>query len=335
MVKDKRGGKRADSAKAYSEKYLKNIKMVERYTIVGILLGVVVFVAIALFGGVAPMAKLISSMNANTYAMAFICVFGGYLLRYVKWEYYLGLIGLKVKKSKSFVIYMSLYSMNITPGKIGRIISAYTLNKVTKAGLSRIAPIIAMDIFTDFLGLAILTMISAFYFGKDIIYIIGLEAILLIPLFIVLSGWGYKKIGKLFGGNSTFKRLKEHGDRYFAAQSNLNRPSVYIISSVVTVPALVLNALGLYFTMKAFGLVPAIGKSIFTFSLAQLIGVVSMAPGTIGVTDGALVALLGSIFGIGKALSSAITITTRFATLWFGIGIGLIFLFYSFRYWKE
>ncbi|EQD30932.1 hypothetical protein B2A_13911, partial [mine drainage metagenome] len=46
--------------------------------------------------------------------------------------------------------------MNLTPGRIGRVVSAYTIDRVSNTHFVEILPIVSMDIFTDFLGFVVL-----------------------------------------------------------------------------------------------------------------------------------------------------------------------------------
>ena len=57
--------------------------------------------------------------------------------------------------------------------------------------------------------------------------------------------------------------------------------------------------------------------------------------GSIGVTDGSMVALLGGILNLSPGISSAVTILGRTADLWFSVILGIAFFFITLKYWTE
>ena len=317
------------------KEYVDLIHRVTLFIVLGFLASVLVFAAIAIFGGVGKVLYTIDHANLLIYSLAFVSVLVSYLLRFIKWSYYLRKLKLKVPKGKSLMVYLSLYSMNITPGKIGRVLAAYTLNRITKVKFSNIVPTVTIDIFTDFLGVGLLALIASILFNRDIVYVIILDVILILPFLFIVNDWFYRIVKKLLSKRNFIKNFTLFGDEYFASQSILNKPSVYLVSMLVTLPAAFFNAAALYFSLLSVGAKPRLVGSIFINSTSQLFGMVTAIPGNIGVTDGTLVALISSLFNLSYSLSSAITIMTRMATLWFGLALGFVFLIYSLKYWKK
>ncbi|MCL4372208.1 flippase-like domain-containing protein [Candidatus Marsarchaeota archaeon] len=315
------------------KEYIKLIRRVAFFVGLGFIASFAVFIVIAVIGGIGHVFNIILSANMELYLLAFAAVFAGYLLRFIKWNYYIKKLKIHVPASKNFIVYMSQYSMNITPGKIGRVLVAYTLGRLTSIKTSTILPVVTIDIFTDFLGVGLLALISALYFDEFVIYVVIIDAVLTLPYLFILNDWFYNFIKRLFKKRRFIETFTLYGDEYFASQSTLNKPSTYLVSIAVTLPAAFLNAMALYFTLLAVGLAPHVVGSAFIESSSNLFGMITGIPGNIGVTDGSLVALIGTLFKTTAATSSAVTIMTRLATLWFGILIGGALLIYSFRYW--
>ena len=323
-------------AKSMSEaEYKRLVNRVMGFVAVSLVFSVIVFGVIAWLGGANKVAAIIASADLWLFGLAFVFVFFGYILRFIKWSYYLRTLKISVPLKKSFMVYMSLYSMNITPGKIGRVLAAYTLNRLTDVKFTNIIPIVTLDIFTDFLGVAIIAVVSAIYFNKLLIYVLIADIVLVLPFVFLLNDWFFNLLRKLMKKSRFLEMFSLYGDEYFASQSKLNNYKVYGVSIAPSVPAAVFNAFALVFSILALGGALHIAGSVFIFSTSQIFGMVSTLPGNIGVTDGALVALIGSSFGLGAAYSSAATIMTRIASLWFGVIVGMLFLFYTFRYWKK
>ncbi len=314
--------------------YLRLVRRISVFVGIGFAASIAVFAGIAIFGGFTNVLGVISHAKLDIYAFAFISVFAALLLRFVKWNYFLKVVGLKVPIKKTLSVYFSLYSMNITPGNVGRVVAAYTLNRITKIRFVNIVPIVTMDIFTDFIGFAALAILAAIYFHIYITYIAIIDIVLLIPFLFILNGWLYNLIKNALRKSKFMKTFTPYGEEYFASQSKLNTPKVYAISLFVTLPAAFLNSLTLFFSLMALGMTPSLPGSVFVYSSSTVIGMVTAVPGSIGVTDGALVALVGSVFKLDASTASAVTIMSRLADLWFSVILGAIFFFYTLRYWN-
>ncbi len=316
------------------EGYLKLIRSVSIFVAAALIVSALVFVVIAFAGGISKVVHVILSADIYVYLLAIISVFAGYMLRYVKWAYYIKRLGLKVSTWKNLAVYLSLYSMDITPGKFGRVLAAYTLNRITKIKFMNIVPIVTMDIFSDFLGTAVVALGAALYFHQYVIYIIAIDIVLLLPFAFILNKWLFNRFKLLLGKYNFIEKFTIYGEEYYASQSVLNSPKVYAVSIIFTIPASVLNAMALYFTIAALGFHITAAASMFTFASTQLFGMVSAVPGNIGVTDGTLTAILSSSLKLPADISSAATILVRIATMWFGVALGSVFLFYTLRFWN-
>lgn len=315
--------------------YEKIIHKIKFYLILFIVFGLIVYFGIAVYGGFIKVINTIISSNVYIYILAFASVFAGYCLRYIKWSYYIKSLKIKIPFKTNFKLYLSLYSMDITPGRIGRVIMAYTLSKITKVKIAKLLPLITLDIFTDFLGFAILTLIAVLYFDKYIIYILIADIIILLPFAFILNSGLYKLIKKILKKSRFLMAFSLYGDEYFLSQHKLNNLKVYLVSIIVSVPGVFLSAMSLYFVLLSLGIPSLIPKDIFIYTTSQLFGMISTVPGGIGVMDGLLVASISTLYNISVSVSSAITIMTRMASLWFGTILGFILFISGLKYWKN
>ena len=313
------------------------VKLVGRFRLLAILVlvgSLGVFVAIALFGGFSNVVGIISRANPAFYVLAFLCVFLGYCFRYLKWDYYTKRLGLKVPHRKNFLVYLSTNGMAITPGNVGSVIAAYTLKKITGVRFSKIAPMITIQLFTDFFGFALFALAAALIIGRYIVYVAVLDVILVVPFLLIINPWLFNLLKRKKKKGNILKRVYRHARHYYISQNVLNNKKTYAVSLLFTTPADILNAMALYFSILAVGIRPHIIPSVFVFSTAQIFGMITALPGGIGAADATFVVLLKSVFGMGPALSSAVTIMARLATVWFGVALGIIALIYTIRYWS-
>ena len=325
----------AHQKKLNSKEYIKLINRVTAFVVLAFVFSVIVFAVVVFVGGGGSVISAIASSNLGIYSIAFVLIFLSLLVRFIKWSYYIHKFRLKLPLLRSLAIYLSMYSMDLTPGNMGRVVSAYTLSKTTTARTAQVIPIVTMDIFTDSLGFALLTFVTAFYFNQLTIPVLIADILLLLPVFMFLiSPWFYNKMKNFLRNHDFFRRFSIYGDEYFASQSVLNRWDVYLVSILVSVPAALLQTLAFFIALAALGINVPLGHTIFVSSTSQLFGMVSTIPGNLGIMDAGLIGFSQQILGVTSTQASSATIMMRIATLWFTIAIGGVFLFYTLRYWK-
>ncbi|MEM3247286.1 MAG: lysylphosphatidylglycerol synthase transmembrane domain-containing protein [Candidatus Micrarchaeaceae archaeon] len=323
--------------------YKKKMKRIERIIIGIIAITALVFLVIAglaiINEGLSRFIMTISSINLYYYALALIVVFCGYALRYPKWSMYIKMLGIKLRATTNFLIYLSMYSMEITPGRWGRAVVSYSINRLTGAKFGRTFPAVVADIFTDFLGFIILAIFFAFFLHKYMIISLVISAILLLPFVFLYHRKPFMMLKAKLSRFSSLKSFFAVGDLYFKSNNMLEKKA-YGYSLLFTVPAMFLNGLALYIVILAFGVQLGLGALpavIFIFSTSLLFGMITGLPGNVGVTDAAMLGGLVFFFGssgVSFGLASAITIFYRIATVWFVEGFGFVALAKTFSYWR-
>ncbi len=316
------------------EDYKKSVDKVITIVLLVFAVSAAVFLAIAVLGGITNVISIMEHSNLELYGLAFLFVFFGYIVSFGKWTFFMKKLNIKVPLLKNFAVYMSMYSMELTPGRIGRVICAYTLHRITKIPIMRVAPIVTMDLVTDFFGTAVVAVMGAVYFNKFVIIVLIGATISVLPTLFVLNDWFFKLLKKLLKRTKYIPAMNLFGNQYFRAQRKLHRPSVYLTAMAFTIPSAILYAMALYFTLLAVGAGASASGSVLIYYSSNIIGTMTGLPGNVGVTDGAMVAMLQGILHLSSPASSAVTIMTRIATLWFGLVLGGVFLLYTLRFWK-
>lgn len=323
--------------------YIKKLKRARRvvFAVLGVSLGI--FIAIAALAvlkeGIGVFLRTIYSINLFYYSLAFVVLFLGYLMRFPKWEMYLKALKVKVNRWDNLMIYFSMYSMDITPGRWGRGIVSYTLNKLTGTKFARTFPAVVADIFTDFIGFGMLAVISAFFVGKYIVVSLIITAVLLLPFVFLYHRKPFEYVKKKLSHIKSIASFFEVGTLYFKEKNRLGSRE-YIYSILFTFPSVVLTGLALYFVILAFGIHLAlmyIPIVMFIYSSSLLFGIVTGVPATLGITDAALVSYLSLFFGnlgVTFGVASVITIFFRIVSVWFVQGFGSAALFHTMWHWN-
>jgi len=323
--------------------YKKRMKKIQYILIIILIASFIVFAGISLSAilneGIDKFIGEIESINLFYYSLAIITIFIGYLLRFPKWEFYMKKLDVHLPKIKNLWIYLSMYSMDITPGRWGRAVVSYTINKLTGIKFSRTFPAVVTDIFTDFLGFAIICLFFAFFVHKYVVISIIITAILLLPFIFLYNKTPFALLKSKLSRFRSLRSFFSVGELYFKSNKLLGKDA-YGYSLLFTVPSMFLNGLSLYFVILSFGFhlgIAYIPTIIFIFSSSLIFGMITGIPGTLGVTDvamlGALVTFFGGI-GMGFGIASVITIFFRMVSVWFVELFGFVALMHTFRYWK-
>ncbi len=316
--------------------YFRLIRTARTFIAIMLSISIAVFIGIAIFssGGIGSVAVMVVSVNPLYVLAAMAAVFGGYLVSFFKWRYYLKMLKVDVPITTNFSAYMSLYSMEMTPGRVGRVVAAYTLKRASKKKLMGVLPIVSVDIFTDYLGFIALSLVMGLLFINYLPIILLVDVLLLFPFLFILSPWLFNAIKRHVLRGRFSELLATYGEEYFAAQTKLNNHKVYLVSILFSLPSAFLNSVSLYLVLLGLGIKATLLPALLVFVVSTVVGILSLVPGTIGTTDVAMLALLISTFGISTAAAAAATILTRITTIWFGVLLGTAFLFYTFRFWE-
>ncbi|MDE1823422.1 MAG: flippase-like domain-containing protein [Candidatus Micrarchaeota archaeon] len=322
-------------------RYRDRVQRVRRILIGILVVSFAIFAIIALLAimkeGLGRFMAILSSLNMFYVLLAILSVFAGYVMRFPKWFIYMRRLGVKIPLVKDFVIYMSMYSMDITPGRWGRGIVSYTINRLTGISFARTFPAVVADIITDSAGFAVVAIGSAILIGRFVYVSLIFVALLLGPLAFLVTKRPFLFLKwRLY----RFRRLRsflDMGHLYFESHGLLGLKS-YAYSMLFTIPSMLMNGVALYFVIAGFGInLPwsMLAVVVFIYSSSFLVGMVSGIPATLGITDGLLVGsmtyLLGSYMDFG--IAAAVTIVYRIVTVWFVQLFSSVALFRTMKYW--
>ena len=321
------------------EQFRSRIKKIRYGILALILFSVVVFVAIAVLAvaneGLDNFVGSLLRINIYYLIAALLAVFVSYAMRFPKWQIYMRQLKVRISLKKSFLIYMSMFSMDITPGRWGRAVVSFTMNRATGARFSRTFPAVVADIFTDFVGFAIVAVLAVLFVNQYVYISIILIALTFIPFIFLYRERPFRYLRNRLGNMKILEGFFNAGNMYFRNKKMLNRRA-YVYSIIFTVPSVILIGIALYLVILGFGAslglewLPAV---IFIYCSSTLIGMASGSPGTLGVTDAALLGELSLLLPIDFGIVAATTIIFRIATVWFVELFGFGSLIYTFRYW--
>ena len=268
---------------------------------------------------------LISTISLRYLALIITAVLFNYALRFIKWNYFLGIVGVSVPLKLNLWIFFSAFTMVLSPAKLGELVKSFLLKARLGFSVARTAPVIVAERLTDLLGLLILCAIgfSQFAFGGRTLLLVGVLMITGMVAITRPAFWGL--LDRLLSGKARASKLRESIRAMQQSTRNLLSLKVLLIS----VPLSALSwggegvALYLIFTSMGLELQSLLPVSLFAHAFSSIAGAVSFLPGGLLVTEGTMGAFFVFV-GIPDATAVSATFLIRAATLWFAVMIGTI-----------
>jgi len=291
-----------------------------------ILFAAAVYILMGIYVDVGRLVSIMEKFRWDFFILLLIFTTISYAIRFIKWDFFLKRVGIRLNIWNNLFIFLSGFSMVMTPGKVGEIWKGWLIKDINGEKLNKTVPVVIIDRITDVLGLIFLSMLGIIYYMEGV-YII-------IVLLLLFSGFIIAIRSKTISGKIILlleKRMGKHAENIkmmHATFEILMKPAGLILMSFVSALAWFFECLVMYFTILGFGQSISITVSTFIFSFASLAGAVSMVPGGLGVAEGSISGML-QYFGTAPAVSVAITIIVRSVTLWYGtiIGLSVYFIF--------
>lgn len=259
--------------------------------------------------------------------------FVNYVLRFFKWNFYLRVLGVPLNAKESLAIFFAGLAMSLTPAKFGEVLKSFLVKQRCGVPMSRTAPIIFAERFTDFVALVVLALIGlvSFHYG----WYVPLASLVCIVLFFGLISCRRFWEGLLSRGGR-FPKIAKWAERVrIAYESTRHLLSIKRLGLAVglSIPAWLAEGFAYFFVFRALDVPFLLLGAIFIYSFSTLVGAVTMLPGGLGGTEGSLVAL-AMMRGVTKPVAVSSTLLVRGCTLWFAILLGISVLLWHRRKWE-
>jgi uncharacterized protein (TIRG00374 family) len=290
--------------------------------------GALFYVAFAFYTG---LPKVLDSLRAFTWwtagAAAGLAALN-YVLRFAKWELYLRRLGVRIPLSDSFLIFLSGFSLTVTPGKVGEVLKSYLLRESHGVVMARTAPIVVAERLTDLIALALLALIGvgALAGGERIAWVA--LALVGIALGCVASEKLAHAVIDLVGAVPVIGKLAPKLREFYGATKALLAPGPLVLATLLSVVAWVCECVAFWVVLRGFpGVAASLKLCTFIYATMTVAGALSFLPGGLGVQEIGMVKLLvAQARGVTEATAAAATFVTRVCTLWFAVVVGIVAL---------
>jgi uncharacterized protein (TIRG00374 family) len=291
-----------------------------------------VYVGMAVLLDVRGVTDAIMRMPLWVLPTACALSFANYVVRFWKWQRYLKLLEIRIAPKTSWLIYLSGFSMSVTPGKLGEVFKSWLIRKINRTAIHQSAPIIVAERFTDLLAYLILVALGGIASLPEYQWVFW-ATLALCGLGLVLAG--SERFSRLTAG--MFRRLPylwrlaPRIEGSFASTRVLLSPREILFPTLVSVIGWGCECTGFWLIANAVveGSIPFL-YGLFAFAFSAVAGAVLIVfPGGLGVTEFSLGKLLrtkystaGLALELAQQKAAAVVILARLCTLWFAVLVG-------------
>jgi glycosyltransferase 2 family protein len=300
-----------------------------RGTLVRIGIGVLLLATVFFFGqrflSIRASLAALTAFEPAWLVPIFACSAAYFVLKGVRWHYYLAQAGVRVPIQRTVAAYLAGQWFTFTPG--GEFMRAYLLAGKDKFPV--VAPTIVAQAWIDIVSLAVMATLAVPIFPRLAPAVLPITLPLLVAVVITAMPPAWRYVGTLSPVRWLRRRYGKSGWGEAASQvvhSLRFRPVVFGLA--ISIPILFLGTAALYFSAHSIGLVQVnLSQAVAVYSMLLLLGGISPMPQGLGVAESSgtfYFAYLG--VDISQALVAVLVF--RAATLGLSAVIGLIaFLF--------
>jgi len=317
------------------------MKDIRNKILLGAILGLAVLVGLFLYTDIREARTYLSHFPIQIIGVVLCLALFNYAIRWVKWHYYLGIIGVnEISRVDSAAIFVSGFVLALSPGKVAELLKSAVLKGITGTPITRSAPIIVAERATD--GLAML-ILGAVGFGGMLLSSSEAQTHLMryLPAYLTILGlliagvvviqirplclWFLERLKSI----PLVKRISQPLAELYQSSFELFRPGPLLLSITLGVISWSGECLAFYLILRGMGLAPSwllLWQATFVFASASIIGAVSGLPGGLGAAEVSIAGMV-QLLVLGHedaGFAGTATIIARLSTLWFAVVLGLV-----------
>ena len=287
--------------------------------LLGIALGAAVYVGFVAYADWGRVRGALASFEWRWLGVALGLALVNYTLRFFKWQLYLSVLDLSVPTAESALVFVSGFSLTVTPGKLGEVLKSFLLRDRRGIPVARTAPIVVAERLTDLLALALLAVSGVATHRTGGLGVLAGAGLVIVALLLVSSRRAAHTVFRLAP-----TRFRSRLDEMYDSAWRLLRPTPLALATLLSIGAWFSECVSLWLLVGGFpGAHASLSLATFVYAVTTIAGALSFLPGGLGVTEAGMTGLLVRLgTGITTPVAVAATFLVRLATLWFAVLLG-------------
>jgi uncharacterized protein (TIRG00374 family) len=304
------------------------MRNLRRRLIAGLVFGFLVVLGLALLGDVRQVVGHLAAFSWGLLPLILAGTLLNYVLRFFKWHFYLAQIGVRqISWRESARLFVAGFPLAVTPGKVGEALKGVWVNQKTGVPVARAVTVVLAERISDGLAVLVLSTLGVIAypsywpaFAAVLAALLAAVALSQIrPLALALIGFAERMPG--------IRRIGHHLRAFYEGAYALFRPRAFITAVGLGTIAWLGEGIAMYLVLLGLG-VPGgwqtLLLAVFILAFSTVVGAVSALPGGLGAAEASIAGMLSLLMALPAGTAAAATLLIRFATLWFGVGLGLV-----------
>jgi uncharacterized protein (TIRG00374 family) len=312
-------------------------------------------IAVVAVTGAGELAEKLEDFPLWLFVPVFLLKCVNWVLRYVEWRYFLGVIGVRtvrgyavrpepspdrptVRERDSAVLWLAGLTMAVSPGKLAEVLKALVLKNLSGLEFSRGAPVIFLERLVDGLAVIPLTTVamlavsgsldtgdlSISYIGA---VLLGTTIMLGVMIAVVqhrpLALWLLAQAARL----PLLRRIESVLHNLYESSYELIKLRHLVPTTLLGAGAYLTDSIGFYLMLTGLGLDASwtlFGQATFILGFSVIIASLSTMPGGAGGREITVGAMLTGVVGLTKTDAGTATFLISIFQVWAGVLLGLV-----------
>lgn len=306
-----------------------------RRLLAGLILGFIVVLALVLITDVSQVAGHLAGFQWAWAPIILGATLFNYTLRFIKWHYYLrlsGAGGISIKESVR--LFVGGFPLAVTPGKVGEALKAVWLERTSGVPVARGVTVVLAERISDGLAVLMLSTLGVIAYPQYKLAFFTILGLLLGGIVVVQIRPLALAVLNLAAKLPLVKRFAHSLREFYEGAYTLFRPAPTIIAVGLGTVAWLGEGVAMYLVLIGLGVpvgLDTFSIAVFVLSFSTVVGAVSTLPGGLGAAEASIAGMLTLLLAVSGSTAAAATLLIRFATLWFGVTLGLIVWAFSRR----
>jgi uncharacterized protein (TIRG00374 family) len=299
------------------------LKNLRRNLLIGLALAVGLYFILGLYADFDDLLASLRGFNWYLLPVALALVMVNYIVRFIKWEYLLRVIDVRIPVRPSFIIFISGLTMTISPAKMGEVMKSFLLKDYDDVPISRSSPVVVAERATDVIGVVILGSFGTLAYGYGRVVMLVAAVLMALLLGIIQYRGLCLRLLKFGERLPLVRRFAEHLEQFYESAYTLLRLRHLLPTVALSTVGWFFECLAAYVCLRGLGVDLPLMLVTFIFVIASLAGALAMIPGGLGVAEGSMTGLM-VVNDVSRGDAVAGTLLIRLTTFWFAILLGLI-----------
>lgn len=290
------------------------------------LLSGLAYLCVSLWGGWRDVVRAFDLVGLIGPAIALLLSLINYGLRFVRWQYYLRLLGYKISFGENLRIYIAGFALTIVPGKAGEMIRSVFLKRHGMGYRPSLAAFFT-ERFSDLIAILALAAIGIWQYQEAQPVVLAISVFLLIVLLLLHQKRLIDRLQdvvrvklpqRVAPAIDAFADILRHSGLCL-------RPFAMLLGIVLGVISWGSEGIAFHFILQWMDADLDWRIAIFIYAFSMLVGAISFLPGGLGGAEATMIGFL-LLNNVSPSNAVAATVITRLVTLWFAVILGMMSL---------